>query len=454
MAAQQAKVLRVGVIRNGKIVEERILPAREPVTIGTGPKNTIVVPSAALPVSTPLFAWHGDRCVLSFGPGAQGRLQGPQGEADLSALVAQGLAAKQGADYLVPIREDQRGKLVLGEVSVLWQFVTPPPEAPRPAIQNFGNGSRFQSLDRLFVTVLVVSFALHSGFYVVLARTPIEKREVTLEEIPDRYARMIIPQKKIEPPKAPEKQVDAGGPAKTETAESAEPKKSAEKKPGDPAPETAEKKAARAAAVAKAVQSKGILKVLGSLGPGGNGRTAAATVFGSSDGNTTVAEALAGAGGVKVATADAGGIGQRKGGGQGGAAAIGDLATSGGGGSKVGYGAKAEAKVTGSVAAEAAEIDSSEIDQAKLGSFVRARMGILKACYENALKRNPGLRGRMRLRFTILQTGSLQDVEMVENALGSDVAACVSSTMRTWRTPFRPSGPVTVDYPLVFTPGG
>jgi hypothetical protein len=449
MAAQQAKVLRIGVIRSGKIVEERILPSRQPVTIGAGSRNTIVVPDAHLPVSIPLFAWQRDRYLLAFGPDAQGRIEGPQGEADLSALVAQGLAAKQGGGYLVPIREDQRGKLVLGEVSVLWQFVTPAPDAPRPAIPNFERGSHFQSLDRLFATLLAISFALHLAFYVWVATTPAEAREVTLEEIPDRYARMFIPERKVEPPKPPETVGD--GNVKVETAEADQAKK--DKKKAEPGPDSPEKRAARQAAAAKAVQSKGILKVLGSLGPGASGRTAVADVFGGGGSNRTVAEALAGAGGVVTATSETQGVGQRKGGGQGGAAGIGDLATSGGGGSKVGYGTKADVKVTGSVAQEAAEVDSSEVDPEKLRAFVKPRLGLIKACYENALKRNPRLRGKVRIRFNILPTGGLQDVQ-VEGIESPEVTSCIANTVRGWRTPFRPSGPVASELPFVLAPAG
>ncbi len=340
------------------------------------------------------------------------------------------------------MNEDQRGKLVVGEVTLLWQFVAPPAEVPKPALPNAAKGAHFKSMDRLFSVVLVVSFAAHSGFYIALANTELPK-EVTLEEIPDRYAKVLIPDRM---PKPPEKKEEK----KAEVAAQQKQEKQEEKKQENPE-QVAQKKAARAAAVAKAVQSKGILKVLGALGPGtANG--AVADVFGSGGGMGDVASALSGAGGVAVAT-DPGAGGGRKGGGEGGAASIGDLATSGGG--KVGLGTKAEVnvKVSGSVAAEEAEVDSSDIDQGKLGAFVRARMGLIKACYENALKRNPGLKGKISIRFTILETGALAEVSTAQNSLGSaEVATCIMNTMRSWRTQFRPSGPVTVEYPFVFQP--
>jgi len=446
MAAQVQKVLRVGVIQGGKIVEERILPARQPVTIGTSPRATIVVPQSDLPASYTLFSFQGDRYVLHFEEGMDGRIQSPQGAADFGAIVAQGGAKQSGKTYALPLRDDQRGKVVLGEVTLLFQFVAPPPEAPKTVLPREAKGNHFKSMDRTFVSLLTASLVTHMSCYGVMANTSVPK-EVTLEEIPDRYAKLLVPEKQPEPPKPPEKPQKATEQTPTATKEEkAQPEK--EQKQSTPA-EDAAKKAARAAAVAKAVQSKGILKVLGSLGPGGSSG-AVNDVFGSGGGIGDVATALSGAGGVAVAT-DPGAGGGRKGGGQGGAASIGDLATSGGG--AVGLGAKSEVRVSGSVAAETAEIDSAEIDQGKLGAFVRARMGLIKTCYENALKRNPNLKGKLTIRFTILETGGLSDITVVLNTVNSpEIAACITGTMRSWRTQFRPSGPVTVEYPFVFSP--
>jgi outer membrane biosynthesis protein TonB len=437
--ASQEKVLRVGVIQGGKIVEERVLPARQPVTIGTSPRNTLALPAAHLPESYLVFAFQGDRYLLRFEEGMEGRIQGPQGAADFGALVSQGMA-RQGKTCAVPVNEDQRGKVVLGDVTLLWQFVSPRAEVPPPALPKEARGAHFKSMDRLFVTVLAVSFLVHSGAYAALATTDVPQ-EVTLEEIPDRYAKVLLPERLPQPPRKPEERKPEA------VAEQKAEKKEPEKRRDAPEP-SAQRRAERAAAVAKAVQSKGILKVLGALGPG-TGAGAVADVFGTGGGLGDVATALSGAGGVAVASDPRAG-GGRKGGGAGGAASIGDLATSGGG--KVGLGAKSEVRVTGSVAAEEAEVDSSDIDPAKLAAFVKARMGLIKACYENGLKRNPNLKGKIAIRFTILETGGIADVAAAQNTIGQpEVAACIMSTVRSWRTPFRPAGPVTVEYPFVFS---
>jgi outer membrane biosynthesis protein TonB len=290
-------------------------------------------------------------------------------------------------------------------------------------------------MDRLFVCVLAASIVLHGGAYIALARTD-PPPEVTLEEIPDRYAKLLIPKRRA--PVAPSAESEDRKP-EAQAEPKAEKKDQPERKQ-ETSEQVASRKAARAAAIARAVQSKGLLKVLGARGPGASGG-AVADVFGPGAGMGDVASALSGAGGVAVATDLRGG--SRKGGGEGGAASIGELATTGGG--KVALGAKSEVRVAASVQAEEAEVDSSEVDQAKLGAFVRARMGLIKACYESALKRNPQLHGRIAVRFTILATGALDDVAAAQSSISSpEVARCIVNTMRAWRTQFRPSAPVTV----------
>jgi hypothetical protein len=444
MAPPQPKALRVGIVRGGKIVEERTFPEPATVRIGSGARNTFVLPQSNLPESFVLFQPEGGGMALAFDEGMRGRVEGPGGAAELDVLAKGGRARRQGERWLLPLGPEERGRVSVGEAMVLWQFVAPPPEAPRPALPPEARHRPFQTLDRLFVTILAISLSVNVAGYVALASTP-SREDVTLEEIPDRFAKLLIPDRKPEPPRPVEERKAEPTP---EPVKAEEPKKAEPKKAEADAGKAAEDKAARAAEVRKAVQSKGILRVLGALGPG-TATGAVADVFGTGGGFGDVASALSGAGGVAIATDPSAG-GARKGGGGGGAATIGDLATSGGG--KVALGAKSEARVSGRVAAEDAEIDSPDIDQGKLGAFVRARINSIKTCYENALKRNPSLKGKIRIRFTILETGGLADIVVLENTMGSaDVATCIASFMRSWRTPFHPAGTVSVEYPFVFT---
>ena len=258
MAAPHSKVLRFGVIQGGKIVEERVLPARTDITIGTSTRNTIIVPQSNLPATFTVFAWKGDRYLLCFEEGMDGRIQGPQGASELGALVTQGLAKREGRVHTVPVSEDQRGKVVLGEVTLLWQFVAPPPEAPRPVLPKEAKGNHFKSMDRLFATVLALSFLFHGGVYVALANTK-PPPEVTLEEIPDRYAKVLIPDKLPAPPVEKKEETKVV----VEERKPEEKKSEGDGKKGDKKAESAEqaaaRKAAHAAAVANAVQSKGML---------------------------------------------------------------------------------------------------------------------------------------------------------------------------------------------------
>ena len=56
MAKEGAKkILRVGIIQGGRIVEERLIRKREDVSLGTHAKNTFILPSSQLGKSFRLF---------------------------------------------------------------------------------------------------------------------------------------------------------------------------------------------------------------------------------------------------------------------------------------------------------------------------------------------------------------------------------------------------------------
>jgi TonB family protein len=86
---------------------------------------------------------------------------------------------------------------------------------------------------------------------------------------------------------------------------------------------------------------------------------------------------------------------------------------------------------------------------------VKARLKAIQHCYEKELKRNPSLKGKVVVRFSIMPSGRTGDIEIEENTLGNDaVGACIRTAIRGWTFPFKPDDEVPVAYPFVFSPAG
>jgi outer membrane biosynthesis protein TonB len=302
-------------------------------------------------------------------------------------------------------------------------------------------------MDRLFFAILAASLLLHfSGAAIIIASEPPPEPELSLDELPDRFARVLMP------PKAEEPRKPTADTSQAAQATEEKPKANdSEDKPTASKPSNAQEAAARRAEVVKKVEGKGLLKILGASGSGAG---AFADVLGGSTGGGDIASALAGAGGVGIATeASVGSTGPR-GGGTGKVAGIGDLGTSGGG--KVDLGSsKKEVEVSGRVTSAAPEVESSDVDRDALARYVKARIKAIQNCYEKELKRNPNLKGKVLVRFNILSSGRTGEIEIEENTLGNDaVASCIRTVIRGWMFPFKPDGEVPVAYPFVFSPAG
>lgn len=428
------KHLRVALIQGPKITEDRTLKKRVPVSLGQNATNTFVVPVSNLPPSFTLFEMVNNQYFLVFTAGMDGKIFVNGAELTLQQLRDQGLAKPRKDVFVLPLNDASKGRVALGEVSLLFQFVTPPPEPPKPELPANVKGNFFSQVDQFFFLILAVSLFVHFSGATFIACQPMpEERELSLDELPDRFVKAMMPVE-VKPP--PKQEVADTGPKEDKKEESKEAK--AEKK----ATSNAEQKAAMQQKVARS----GLLKVIGSAGGGG----AFEDVLGGSSGVGDVASALSGASGVGVATADAL-AGGPKGGTAGSAAGIGDLGTSGGG--NVNLAEKGTATVRGGVQMQAPEVESGDVDREKLAAYVRGRKASIQACYEKELKRNPSLKGKVVVRFTITPQGRASEIDIEENTLGNEaVAACIKTTIRGWVFPFKPGSEVPVAYPFVFAP--
>src|SRR5437867_10293025 len=100
-----ATSLRVGVVLAGKLVEERVFSGATPITFGQSLRCALSLPIESAPREHVLFTCK-------------------QGRFELHATPA-----------MEVVRDHHRGKLTIGDATILFQEIATPPPAPRPQLQ-------------------------------------------------------------------------------------------------------------------------------------------------------------------------------------------------------------------------------------------------------------------------------------------------------------------------------
>ena len=456
-----SKILRIGVIQGGKVIEERLIRRRATVTFGTDAKNTFVFTGAEVPKTWPLFEVKGGAYSLVFGEKMDGRVSGEGGDVDFNSLKSQDLAQKSGDKYRTALNDGSRGRVQFGgDLTILFHFVPAPPVAAKPELPLAARGGWVKSIEPVFTTVLTLSFLVHALMTIVVFNVD-PPPPPTAEDVKRLIARVTPPKIETPPPppdvQTPDEDPTAGDKKKPKKEEPKEPTpdEGAAKKgnPKKSAADRARAAEARRAAVRDAIQGKGLLAMIGTKGAG-SGSVADVFKEGSSVGGDLQAS-LEGTQGVGQAQGD-GAVTRRGAGGDGtgGSAAGVDDALATGGGGAVDSGSKKKTKIVPRVkAADISEVDG-QIDKKGVASAIRKRSAAFQQCYETALKSDSKLQGKLVVEFTINEQGRVNDTRVVKDGLNSPtVARCVQARLKSLRFPKPADGEVSVTYPFVFTLG-
>ena len=151
------KVLRIGKLEGGRVIEERVITERSVVRIGQGHDNTFLVSGARAPETHRLFEIVSGAYVLNLLPGMTGRLAMPTGVVELAHVALEG--KKQ-----LRLDQDARGKIVVGETAFLFQFVDAPLRMAKAQLPLAVKGGLASRIDWGFSILAAFSFLVHFGF--------------------------------------------------------------------------------------------------------------------------------------------------------------------------------------------------------------------------------------------------------------------------------------------------
>ncbi len=111
-AGEGLKILRIGILQNRQLVEERLVRKRENVTVGQSTKNTFVVPASnALPRTFVLFELTAAGYALNFTDAMDGRVSLGEQVVALPALRQAGKVQKKGDLWHLMLTDRARGKV-------------------------------------------------------------------------------------------------------------------------------------------------------------------------------------------------------------------------------------------------------------------------------------------------------------------------------------------------------
>lgn len=442
------KILRIGVLQSGKILEERVMRKPQSISVGTDERNTIQIPATFLPTQMPLFEWNDGKYTLCFDDACDGFVSVQENVVDFPTLRSQGLAKKNGACYQVVLSNDARGKVVFYDYTLLFQFVPPPEKPPQTKFMDL---ARYwsQTVDWALVVFLAGSFVIHMSLAAAFQFIELPPENYAMSELAVRYSKFIADMKK--PDKKDDKGAGEGEDKEKEKAgaDKNKDKKGASKKKELTADEKAERARIHKAFVKSQVAKSGVLAVLGAASGDGD---AVATVFGGGSRIGGMEGAFEGAGGGSGYAGAAGDL-MSRGSGSGQATGIGNMATDGAG--SVGVGSKSQTMVKGAVKASAVEEVDGNLDPKQITAAIKSRLPGIKQCYEQALKRNPKLAGKIVITFVIDENGRVAEARVDSDSLGDgQVASCIAGLVKRVRFPKPDSGTVQASFPFVFTPAG
>jgi hypothetical protein len=418
------RILRIGVLLGGKIVEERLIRERTSVSLGQSMKNTFSIPVEGLPLEFTLFALDQGKYYLRFLTKMDGRLSDSGGQVNtLDALKARG-ATNHGDYWQVPLGDSARGKLSLGDLTVLFQFVTEPPRQPKPMLPASVRGTFADRFDPRLSVILGASIVCHFAIVIIALAIDVEAPDTMAE----RAYNLTFKQDTY--------QVDMTQKVEVAQGSDAGSAKQPEKAPPTKTPAKTPSKDNGRSEKDNVTLQEDTAKAMADLLTGEGEK-------GTSEGDMSKRRPGADLG-QQIADVRESGKQTVVGGGSGRASRDGDARTGTGHGPNLngpngpesaGGGKVAEKGPAGriSVSDKQSFDESTLTPDIVLAKIQNAYMAGLKRCYKNYLNKDASARGKVTLALTVNQTG--RTTKGAAHGFAGEVDDCISAQMGSWRFP-------------------
>lgn len=441
VSATGPKVLRIGVVIGGRVIEERIIKERVDVTVGPSERSMFVLSTGQIRSSHNLFEIQGDSYVLNFLDGMTGRVALPTGVSDLEQLKGHAKRGSNGA-YQIRLTEDSRGKVLVGDTTFLFQFVAPPPVQPRPqlpvAVTRGASGIDWR-------TTIIAAFAFFAHFMAIGALytdwlDPIVDEQMSLAGLIDTIDQLPPPPPVEEKPLEEDKDADAAD-AKAEEKQEQKAAANDSKVPDQPGQKLS---SAQAAALSSELEQLSML-TLGALGASGPA-TAGVLQGGEVPTGALDAAAESGAGvGIGGDLKLGGRGGPVQPGQSGGLGSIGSTGTSGG-------------SDTGGTAQVKGPVGNASVSSSMLAGNVSGAAAVVAAmragfrrCYQRGLEQNPDISGRIDLTIQVGPAGNVSSVSGGPSGnIPGSVVDCVKARARAAQFSPPDGGSAAINVPISF----
>jgi hypothetical protein len=455
---ETTRTLRVGLIYEGAVVDERIVESPRPVSIGTDPGATLSLDVPELARRTTLVDWQNGRYVLRATDNIEGRLQTDDGIESLAESTFGAETDRDGAT-LTSLSEVAAGRIALGDAVVLLQRISPaerpePPSLPAELTRSVGS-----HLDHRFAGALAVTAILQIG---LVAWTQLKDwpepavptpRTTThtfanADEIPDSTP--------DPPPTTPLDEPSSDDAPAEQSAESDEPvgdetdstdPSSNEAPASDDTSPSDEREVAQGA-----VDDGTVLEALGSR----EGEDLVADMETASP-TDEMDEAIANARRDSDRDDDLQATGGRDNTRSAGRAVGSDNEVGRAPGARQAErgretDAPDETSVTCTDCGETQRAPDGPTPPPGVGELVQRHAGRFQQCYERALKRNPSLSGKLVVSFRIAPSGRATALRATRDTVGGDVADCVTGVFEKLSFARPDSGSPRVSKTFVFQP--